>query len=122
MNCECVLIDTRDRSGEGLSYLADLISQYISPRFELYPAAISEITTPTTAYTTYDAAAYFGGPHLTINPGQRVLFIQGKLHHMSVQAIKNHMPADERRAFTGCRIVFPKPNAADFFTDIVTYD
>ena len=97
MNTECVIISKNDTHDETkLHRLASIINERITYQCELYPYTISEITKTTAAYNTYDAAAGWEpkGKKTTLNPGDKVLFVGGKLHYMNKAFLKQMFDAE----------------------------
>lgn len=120
MNTECVIISKNDTHDETkLHRLASIINERITYQCELYPYTISEITKTTAAYNTYDAAAGWEpkGKKTTLNPGDKVLFVGGKLHYMNKAFLKQMFDAEGKKLLAEFSIVFPT-HCDDFFRDI----
>lgn len=120
MNCECVFVlkENRDKPDK-LVEIAHAILD-ISDKIELYPVSVAEITAETKAYNTYDEA--FGWQpkrqRTILQTGDLVLFVGGKYHYMSKQALMRYLP---KNILADAKIVFPAPWQT-FFDDILLYE
>lgn len=124
MNCECVMVCKTDRTDIAkLRELASLLNRYVAENVELYPVCISEITDQTNAYRSYDAANGWGpkGTKTTLNSGDLVLFIAGKLHYMNKSSVRNYLPASDRAILTDFDFWHPAADD-DFFEDLEDCD
>ena len=120
MNCECVLISKNDPHDEAkLHKLASMINERITYQCELYPYTISEIVKTTAAYNSYDEAAGWRskGKRTTLNTGDKVLFVGGKLHYMNKTFLRQMFDTEGKKLLTEFEIVFPT-FSDDFFRDI----
>lgn len=120
MNTECIFINKTDtHDEEKLQRLASIINESITPRCELYAYTISEITRTTAAYNSYDEAAGWRSKskRTTLNPGDKVLFVGGKLHYMNKEALRSLLNREDKKFLSEFKIVFPI-HVDDFFKDI----
>ena len=81
MNCECVcLLRPEDQTAENYLRLAKFYDDYEG---EIYPVAISVVKKPVRVFCDINAIDGWGwGKSDLLKPGNTVLFVQGKLHHM----------------------------------------
>lgn len=120
MNTECVFISKNNPTDEEkLHRLASIINESITPHCELYAYTISEIVKTTTSYNSYDEAAGWRskGKRTTLNTGDKVLFVGGKLHYMNKDALRSLLSREDKKLLSEFKIVFPT-FSDDFFKDI----
>ena len=122
MNTECIFLSNTARTDKkALENLAVYINK-LSDEMELYPVALSRITTETKCYPTYDQAAGWAPKNkkTTILPGDLVLFVAGKYHYMSKQTLRRYANQEEKNLLSGFTILFPAAEK-EFFEDINNY-
>lgn len=108
MNTECVYI-LKEQTIESAHKFADKISKYGEDR-EIFPVAISKITTGVPMTTDYDGF----GRSFIVKPDTLVVFVGGKLHNM--MEIK---PSGAKRGFP---CFWFTGNKTDWFEDIELFD
>jgi hypothetical protein len=123
MNCEAIMIfKPNPKEKAEPETLAFLMQTFISENIELYPVAVSQITTETKCYPSYDAAQGYRPKtkKTTLFPGDYVLFIHGKLHHMNKNTMKRFLTAGDKQYLSHFEIIHPDAYET-FFEDIITY-
>lgn len=117
MNCECIFRYKPDPEHPGKPLeLGRAISADVSNNIELYPVTISVITAKTKATANYD-----GGRCYTLRPGDIVLFVGGKYHHMNKTTIRPYLHGNNKKLLQDFEILFPKSHEI-FFRDTYEFE
>lgn len=122
MTTECIIIHKQDRNDiDKLCQLYHILETEITD-IELYPIAVSEITVKHMAFSNINTAMGYRstGKQITLQPGDKCLFVQGKDWYMNKTAIRSHLSAEGKKLLTEFSIMFPEwtEDSTPFFIDL----